>query len=118
MEWLNNAVTQQVIAAAVPVLMPVLVAVITWVVALFGKWVVKMIQQSESKLDDRLAAMAVAWAEDQYKPDTGKGVEKLQAACDKLQDLTGGRIKSEQAETLIRAAYQSLMGSLAPLKNA
>lgn len=100
-----------ILGASVPILVTVLAAL----AAILGKWVVGLIKKSQSQLDDKIAAWCVAWAEDKF--GSGKGEEKLEEACDKIQELTKGRIKHEQAEVLIRAAYQALYGELKNLKN-
>lgn len=94
---------------------PVIVTIVVALMSLLGKFILNKIKESQTTLDDRLAAMAVAWAEDNI--GGGKGDEKLSAACDKLEEMTKGRIKSDRAETIIRAAYQALYGQLKPLKN-
>lgn len=106
-----QAVVDGLIQAAVP-----LVTSITVVLAgMIGAWIVKLIKGTQSQMDDRLAALAVAWAEDAI--GSGKGQEKLERACWKLEELTKGRIKAADAEMLIRATYQRLFGTLKPLKN-
>lgn len=113
---MNQEILQLIFNAFVQALVLLVVTLLPALFGLLGGWLVKLIKQSQTTLDDRLAAMAVAWAED--KLGAGKGGEKLEIAIEKLSELSGGRIKYEQAELLIRSAYQSLMGSLAPLKNA
>lgn len=115
MEWLNNALVQQVIAWAIPVVTPFLVAVVLWFFTQIGKMIVTAVKKSETQLDDKIAAWAVAWAED--KLGSGKGDEKLQEACEKIEEWTKGKVKGEQAEKLARTAYQGLYGELKNLKN-
>ena len=100
-----------ILGASVPILVTVLAAL----GAIIGKWIFGLIKKSQSQLDDKIAAWCVAWAEDKF--GAGKGGEKLEEACDKIEELTKGRIKHEQAEVLIRAAYQGLYGELKNLKN-
>lgn len=116
MEWLNNPLVQQAIAWGIPLLIPVITGALGWLAIQIGKLVVAAVKKSESQLDDKIAAWCVAWAED--KLGSGKGEEKLDEACDKIEELTKGRIKHDQAEVLIRAAYQGLYGELKQLKNA
>jgi len=110
-----SGVMGQIGGALLVSLTPVLITVVTAAAALAGKWIVGQIKKSETQADDKLAAWCVAWAED--KLGSGKGEEKLQAACDKIESLTKGKVKGEQAEMLIRAAYQGLYGELKQLKN-
>lgn len=116
MDWPNNALVQQAIAWAIPVLIPVIAGALGWLAVQIGKLVVAAVKKSETQLDDKIAAWCVAWAED--KLGAGKGEEKLAEACDKIEELTKGRIKDEQAEVLARAAFQGLYGELKNLKNA
>jgi Tfp pilus assembly protein PilV len=99
--WIELAVT--VIVNLVPI-----------VIGLLGLLIVQAIKNSKTQSDDRLAAIAVSWAEDFY--GAGSGNKKLKAASDKLSELTKGKVSPEQAEIHVRAAYQKLMGALAPLK--
>jgi pyruvoyl-dependent arginine decarboxylase (PvlArgDC) len=115
MEWLNNVLVQQAISWAIPVLIPVLAAGALWLFTQIGKLIVTAVKKSETQLDDKIAAWAVAWAED--KLGSGKGEDKLQEACEKIEEWTKGKVKGEQAEKLARAAYQGLYGELKNLKN-
>jgi len=116
MEWLNNALVQQAITWAIPVLLPVLATAVGWLAIQLGKLIVAVVKKSETQLDDKIAAWCVAWAEDKIT-GTDKGEEKLDEACEKIEELTKGRVKGGQAEVLIRAAYQGLYGELKQLKN-
>lgn len=100
-----NTVISQVIVALLVTVVPLLTAYVV-------RLLVQYIRNSQSKTDDRLAAIAVAWAEDQL----GKG-EKLEGAAKKLTELSKGRIKPEDAKTLVSATYQNVLGELAALKN-
>lgn len=108
----NQAVTH-----IMPIAISALVAGILWVGKKVGTLTTKKIKESDSRLDDRLAALAVAWVEDKFGPDTGTGREKREAAIDWLVEKSKGRLGYEDAEKLVRAAYQGLFGSLDPLKN-
>lgn len=103
-DW--SSVIAQVIVGLLLVILPVLGG-------LAAKLITKKIKESDNKIDDRLAAIAVAWAEDRL----GKG-EKLQGAAKKLLELTKGKISANDAETVIAATYQRIKGEIAPLKNA
>jgi hypothetical protein len=99
----------------IAILVPVVTAVVPILAGLLGKLIVQLISNSKTQADDRLAAIAVAWAEDYF--GKGKGSEKLGQAAQKLSELTKGAITGDQAETQVRAAYQKLMGELSGLKN-
>lgn len=113
--WMGLA--GQVGGALLVALLPLLAAGVTWGAVQIGKLIVSAVKKSETQLDDKIAAWAVAWAEDKIVK-SGKGDEKLEEACAKIEELTKGRIKGEQAEVLARAAYQALYGELKQLKNA
>jgi hypothetical protein len=100
---LNNIIAQ-VIVLLIVTLAPVLLGYLV-------RLLVQMIRNSQSQTDDRLAAIAVAWAEDQL----GKN-QKLEGAAKKLSELSKGRIKYEDAKTLVAATYQNVLGELKPLK--
>ena len=100
---INNTVAQ-VIVLLIVTIVPILAGYIV-------RLLVQAIRNSQSQTDDRLAAIAVAWAEDQL----GKG-EKLDGAAKKLSDLSKGRIKYEDAKVLIAATYQSAKKEWADLK--
>jgi len=57
----------------------------------------------------------VKFAEDKIGP--GKGDEKLAEACDYIEEVTKGRLKSEVIEPMVRAKYQEIFGALSGLKN-
>jgi hypothetical protein len=116
MEWLNNVLVQQAVTWAIPLLIPIVTTASAWLAIQIGKLIVAAVKKSQTQLDDKAAAWCVAWAEDKFI-GSDKGHEKLNAACDKIEQLTGGRIKGEQAEVIIRAAYQGLYGELKKLKN-
>jgi hypothetical protein len=99
----------------IAILVPVVTAVVPILAGLLGKLIVQLISNSKTQADDRLAAIAVAYAEDFF--GSGKGNEKLAGAAQKLSELTKGAITGDQAETQVRAAYQKLMGELSGLKN-
>lgn len=118
MDNIWGTILGQVGGALLTAAVPVLVTVLAAVAALVGKWVVGMIKKSDSQLDDKIAAWCVAWAEDKFSLEKGgNGEEKLAEACEKIEELTKGRVKGEQAQVLIRAAYQGLYGELKQLKN-
>lgn len=98
----------QILVSIITVLTPVLMG-------LLGMLIVKLIRTTPTQVDDRLAGIAVAWAEDFF--GKGKGNEKLKAASQKLSELSKGRISEMEAETQVRAAYQRFMGELSGLKN-
>lgn len=102
---INKVLTDSIVGIAVIVL-PALAA-------LLGKLLVNKIKESKTQVDDRLAAIAVAWAEDQVEKN---GSEKLDAAARKLSELSKGRISYENAKTLSAAMYQRLKGELHALK--
>ena len=93
----------------------VLLVVIPYLGTLAGALLNNWIKGTKTTLDDRLAGLAVKWAEDSI--GKGKGEFKLHQATSKLVDLSGGRIEKSQAELLVRSAYQNIYGQLSPLKN-
>jgi len=82
--------------------------------ALAGKLLHRWIAASNTQMDDRAAAVIVAWVEDQYKG--GKGEIKRDAATKKLVEWSKGRLKKEDAEGLVRAAFQAGSNAGGPLK--
>jgi len=54
MEWLNNALVQQIIVAAIPIILPFILGAITWLVIQGIKLLGKKIKESDTKVDDYL----------------------------------------------------------------
>lgn len=106
MSWLEI-----VIGAAVAAL----TALIVPVMRKLGELLSSKIKESETPVDDYLAGLAVKWAED--KMGDGNGGKKLESAVAKLVELSKGKIKKEQADVLVRGAYQTLFGEIQNLKN-
>jgi len=98
----------------IEIVVAIIVTLVPVIIGLLGTLLVQAIKNSKTQVDDRLAAIAVAWAEDYF--GKGKGMLKLKEAGEKLSSLSKGRINPEQAEIHVRAAYQKLMGALSPLK--
>ena len=115
MEWFNNALVQQAITWLIPIVLPFILGGIVWLLKKGIDLLGAKVKESETKIDDYLLGMAVKFAEDKIGP--GKGEEKLAEACDYIQEVTKGRIKSEVIEPLIRAKYIEIFGALKPLKN-
>lgn len=106
MDW--NVILAQVLTVLILSVVPALAILV-------GRLIVSAIQNSKNTADDRLASLAVAWAEDYF--GEGKGKEKLDAATARVVGLSGGLITMDQADILVRGAYQGLMGELSKLKN-
>lgn len=115
-----NEILKQVIEQSIPYVVPTLVTVITGALAWLGKnlftLVSKKIKESDTKLDDYLAGVAVKWAEDKFSGE--KGEAKLLEAKEKLIELSKNNLTDEQADALVRAAFQSISGNMSQLKNA
>ena len=101
--------------ALMDALVALIAAVVPILATLAGNLIMKKIKATQTQADDRLAAVAVSWAED--KIGSGQGALKLNNAVVKLIELSKGRINRENAEVLVRTAYQNLFGALKPLKN-
>ncbi len=99
----------------IEILTVIAIATLPVIGAFVGKWIVKLIKESDTKVDDYLAGIAVKWAEDAFKGEEGE--KKLHIAIKHLETLMKGKITPMQADTLIRSAYQSLYGELKKLKN-
>ena len=82
--------------------------------ALAGKLLHRWIAASNTQMDDRAAAVIVAWVEDRYKG--GKGDVKRARATEQLVKWSKGRLKEEDAEGLVRAAFQAASNVGGPLK--
>lgn len=93
----------------------ILVIVVPALAALLVKLLVNQIKKSNTQVDDRLAAIAVAWVEDQMADQ--KGEAKLDAAAKKLSELSKGKISPEQARVLAAATFQKMKTELNVLKN-
>jgi hypothetical protein len=117
MEWINNPIVQGTIVALIPVVLPFLVGGIGWLIIAGISLLTAKIKESDTKVDDYLLGIAVKFAEDKFGPDTGKGEEKLHEACDWIEEVTKGRIKSEAIEPLVRAKYVEIFGVLSKSKN-
>lgn len=107
---------EQAVSVAVPLVVSALVAGIGFIGKSAFTLLGKKIKESKTKLDDYLAGVAVKWAEDKY--GKGHGQEKLDAATDWLIKNSKNKLTEEQAESLVRASYQSIFGNLNQLKNA
>lgn len=92
-----------------------LVIIVPALAALLVKLLVNYIKKSNTQVDDRLAAIAVAWVEDQMSDR--KGEEKLEGAAKKLVELSKGKITIEQARILAAATFQKMKAELNELKN-
>jgi hypothetical protein len=101
------------------ILIPILTAIVTVatpiILGLLAKLLVKYIQSTPNQTDDRLAGMAVSAAEDFF--GKGQGNEKLNYAINLVKKLSKGHLKDEEAEALVRSAYQHMMGELSKVKN-
>lgn len=116
MDWLNNALVQQALMWAIPIVLPFILGGIVWLLKKGIDLLGAKVKESETKVDDYLLGVAVKFAEDKFGP--GKGEEKLAEACDYIEEVTKGRLKSETIEPMLRAKYQEIFGALKPLKNA
>jgi len=119
MQEIMKQVVSQTIQVMIPVIVPVIVSGVVAGLGWLGKQVftflANKIRESNTKLDDYLAGLAVRWAEDKF--GSGKGQEKLDAAKEWLIKSSKSKISDEQAEALVRAAYQSVFGNIGRLKN-
>lgn len=118
MEWLNNALVQQALIWSIPIVMPFILGGIVWLLKKGIDLLGAKVKESETKVDDYLLGVAVKYAEDKFSLESGKGEEKLHAACEYVEKVTNGRLKHDDLLPLVRAKYQDLFGALAPLKNA
>lgn len=116
MEWLNNALVQQAITWLIPIVLPFILGGIVWLLKKGIDLLAAKVKESDTKIDDYLLGVAVKFAEDKLGP--GKGEEKLHEACDYIEEVTKGRLKSDVIEPLVRAKYQEIFGALSKLKNA
>lgn len=80
------------------------------VLGLVGKVLLNLWEKQTGGKYDRLAAIAVHWAEDQAE----KG-GKLDAASQKMVELSGGKLKLDDAKVLVAATYSALTKALDPL---
>ncbi|NCB27320.1 MAG: hypothetical protein EOM62_17990 [Bacteroidia bacterium] len=117
MEWLNNALVQQALMWAIPVVLPFILGGIVWLLKKGIDLLAAKIKESETKVDDYLLGVAVKFAEDKFGPDTGTGPEKLSEACDYIEEVTKGKLKADTIEPLVRAKYVEIFGALSKLKN-
>jgi hypothetical protein len=118
MEWLNNALVQQALVWALPIVLPFILGGIVWLLKQGIELLGKKIKESDTKVDDYLLGVAVKFAEDKFGPDSGKGAEKLALACEYAEEVTQGKIKAEVLEPMVRAKYVEIFGALSGLKNA
>lgn len=117
MEWLNNVLVQQALTWALPIVLPFILGAIVWLLKKGIALLAAKVEESQTKVDDYLLGVAVKFAEDKFGPDTGTGREKLEAACEYVEEVTKGRIKADVLEPMIRAKYVEIFGALAKLKN-
>lgn len=115
-EIIKHAV-EQAITYVMPVAVSAIVAGLGWLGKQAFTLLGKKIKESDTKVDDYLSGIAVKWAEDQYGPNTEKGLEKREAAIEYLMKNSKNKLTYEQAEALVRASYQSVFGNLGELKN-
>lgn len=73
---------------------------------LIGKLLMHLTKKIDNETFRGLAIQAVLFAEDKLGPDTNLGQAKLRLAVDFLVEKT--KISREQAEALVRAAYQNI----------
>jgi hypothetical protein len=93
---------------------PVLMIVVPAVAGFAIKFFVMKIKESESKLDDRIGAIAVKMAEDVIE---GSGQDKLNYATNWINKVTKGKVSKDFAEGLVRATYQQNKEEIKKLKN-
>lgn len=117
MEWLNNALTQQAIQWLIPIVLPFILGGIVWLLKKGIDLLGAKVKESETKVDDYLLGVAVKYAEDHFGPDTAKGKEKLQLACEYVEQVSKGKLKADVIEPMVMAKYQDLFGAISPLKN-
>lgn len=92
------------------VLQALALAVIPALAALIGKFIAGEIGKQKNAQVLALASVAIHWAEDQISSGN-----KLQAAAQKLSDLTKGQVTVADATTLVAATYANLTNALAPV---
>lgn len=115
MDWLNNALVQQALTWALPIVLPFILGGIVWLLKKGIDLLGAKVKESETKVDDYLLGVAVKFAEDKIGP--GKGDEKLAEACEYIETVTEGRLKADVIEPMLRAKYVEIFGALKPLKN-
>ena len=115
---LNNPITQQAIAWAIPLVLPFILGGIVWLLKKGIDLLGAKVKESETKVDDYLLGVAVKYAEDKFGPDTGSGAAKLDAACAYIEQVSQGRLKASVMRPMLMAKYQDLFGALSGLKNA
>ena len=101
MNW--TALVFQVLQALALVAVPALATLI-------GKFIAGEISKQKNAQIQALASVAVHWAEDQISSGN-----KLQAAAQKLSDLTKGKVTVADATTLVAATYANLTNALASI---
>ena len=90
------------------ILIYAMTAIIPIVGIIIGRLLLHITKQIDNDTFRRLAQEAVLFAEDKIGPDTGFGQAKLAVAVDFLVSKT--KLTPEQAEQLVRAAYQNIFG--------
>lgn len=86
------------------------IAIVPIILGLVTKLLANVLKSQKNKQILSLASIAIHWAEDQVE----KG-KKLDAAAQKLVDLSKGKIKLEDAKILIAASYAQITGALEPI---
>lgn len=115
---LNNPLTQQALMWMIPIVLPFILGGVVWLLKKGIDLLGAKVKESETKVDDYVLGVAVKFAEDQFSLESGKGEEKLHAACEYVEQVTKGRLKHDDILPMVRAKYQELFGALSGLKNA
>lgn len=115
-EIIKHAI-EQAITYVMPVAVSAVVAGLGWLGKQAFTLLGKKIKESDTKVDDYLAGIAVKWAEDQYGPDTQQGSEKREAAIAWMMNNSEKKLTRGQAEALVRASYTAIFGNIGSLKN-
>ncbi len=115
---LNNPLAQQALMWAIPIVLPFILGGIVWILKKGIDLLGAKVKESQTKMDDYILGVAVKFAEDKFSLESGKGDEKLHAACEYAEKVTNGRLNHDMLLPLVRAKYQELFGSLSGLKNA
>ena len=101
-----------VLNAVSEILRYALAVIIPAVGLLAGRLLLKLINKINNDTLRGLAIQAVLFAEDKLGPDTDTGKEKMRLAAEYLAEKT--KISYEQAEALVRSAYQNVFAPFQP----
>lgn len=94
-----QGVLMEIVKYAVAALLPV-------IGLLIGRLLLHLISKIDNETVRGLAIQAVLFAEDKLGPDTDTGKQKMELAIAFLMEKT--KMSREQAEALVRAAYQNV----------